>query len=246
LLKGAEVQEGFVEVVKGYPYLFANIMSLAVCLIASRMTPQGNMIIVSGLLSTPCFFLLAVPPWNEYWNPVRVGGWVLGVEDVLCSFDVGALAWLAAGAPFGLATSSRICHGGFFKRYAVLGSLTAGLFTLLWLVGLEAMTSLIATCFVVGAFLFALRRDLRFLALSGLIGFPILYSLIVSFYFRIWPDFAFQWKTHNFWGRAILGLPAGEVAWAVVFGFFWPLFVGHVCNVRLTGRLHLFGFVRQK
>lgn len=86
-----------IRVLGTYPYLFANVLWLGGLLLAVRSLPlasQRRLLVRLGLLMIPnCLFSLAN---GDYWNPTRVGGWVLGPEDVLFAFNVAAMGCLPA------------------------------------------------------------------------------------------------------------------------------------------------------
>jgi hypothetical protein len=217
---------------QSYPYLFTNIISLILCILVSTLLGrQGKIIILSGLLSTPPFFLSAAFE-VEYWNPVRLGGWVTGLEDALCSFDVGAMAWIPVALLFNRTMNIDIKWNRFCRNYSVLGILSLGFFVL-FILRFDALTSLLATYIVLITVLLLLHPHLWQISIVGGLGFSVLYVLIVKFYFLLWPDFVSQWKVNNFWGELIWGLPRGEIAYAFSFGFFWPLFIGYVFNISL-------------
>jgi len=58
------------------------------------LASHRRLIVRLGLIMIPnCLFSLAN---HDYWNPGRVGGWVLGPEDVLFTFNVAAMGCLPA------------------------------------------------------------------------------------------------------------------------------------------------------
>jgi len=78
-----------------------------------------------------------------------------------------------------------------------------------------------------------LRPDLWRLSATGGIGFSLIYCGILRTVFCIWPDFVSCWRS-TLRGVASVRSPPGEVAWAISFGLFWPLFSGFVFNLRLA------------
>lgn len=83
---------------KTHPYLIANLpVLLAVLMLARLARPRsyGRLSLLSGLICISTSVL--VPLYNKsYWNPVRLGGWPVGIEDVSFSIAVGAMVWLLA------------------------------------------------------------------------------------------------------------------------------------------------------
>ena len=228
---------GALSFVKGHPYLFTNVCSLIICLLTACLLGRpGRLIILGGLLSTPSFYLIALFE-NEYWNPVRIWGWVVGIEDVLCSFDVGAMALIPCACMFGRRLLWNEGRRTVLLRYFFLGALNSVLFLVLVFMGLGGMTSLVLTYLLMMAILQIVRWRLWPLSVAGLLGFTFIYYVIVRVYFWYWPDFINQWNFGSIWGRPVAGLPLGEIAWAGAFGFFWPLFVGYVLEARLIPQL---------
>jgi hypothetical protein len=189
----------------------------------------------SGLLNIPCFpFLVFLE--KEYWTQVRFGGWILGVEDVICSFWVAAAVWLVVALPLG---NQMLINGRiriFWFRYFIMSSLSAFLFLSFYFMGFGGMGSLILACLIVTAFLLLRIRKPWLIFFTGIILHPVFYSLEVKLFFWFWPDFITQWNMRTIWGSPILGIPLGETTWAVIFGAYWPLFMAYVFDLRLRPR----------
>jgi hypothetical protein len=216
------------EFLRAHPYLCTNTISIAFLLITgwfvlSRV--QWKMMVLCGLANTPCFpFLLFLE--NRYWSPVRLGGWALGIEDALCSFAVAAMAWFVVGLFFADRIPFRVSWKTLLMRYAMVATVSGLTFLLLSsLMGLSGMTALLLTCLILAAILFLVRKSLWPVVLVSLLGFPLFYLSVVKVYFLIWPEFIHQWNSAPPWGRTVLGIPLGEIAWSVVFSIYWPLFV---------------------
>jgi hypothetical protein len=190
---------------------------------------------LGGLASMPCFIFLIFFE-NEYWNPVRIGGWILGIEDMLISYSVGAMVWLALllfkNQKVIFENPDRQTH----KRYLVLAAFSVGSFLIFILIGLAKMTSIIMSYSIIGLLLFFRKKPLQKLAVRGIWRFPLFYLFLVKLFFVLWPDFVFQWNLTSFWGTPILGIPLGEYTWALSFGFYWPLFVGYLLDVKEVKR----------
>jgi predicted secreted hydrolase len=224
---------GLSTLVGAHPYLFANVLSLGICLGAAlALRPQGRLILTGGLLSLPCFYLLAFFD-DSYWNPVRIWDWRLGIEDALCAFDAGALALVPPALVLRNSLSWRRRSARTLRRFLLAGAAASALFLLLLSSGLGPMGALVASNLAMAVGLLCHRVRLWRLGLCGILGFPLLYCLIVRVYFLCWPGFITQWNPEGPWGSVLLGLPSGEIAWAVAFGGFWPLFVGYVLAVRV-------------
>ena len=173
------------EFFKTYPYLFTNLITTTFLLAAGWFAltrTHWKVMMISGLASSPAFLFLVFLE-NEYWNPVRVGGLVLGFEDFLCSFACGAMVWFVIGLFFGDRISFNLQGKKILKRYLALASLSVTFFLLLCLIKVPGMTSLILTCLIVGAILLLRQRSLWLPILTGFLVFPLFYLGVVKIYF---------------------------------------------------------------
>ena len=94
------------------------------------------------------------------------------------------------------------------------------------------MGSMILAQLMVAVLLLLLRPNFWQFSAAGGIGFPLFYCGIVRAAFWMWPEFVSCWKSTPPWGLLLFGIPLGEIAWAVGFGLFWPLFAGYVFELR--------------
>lgn len=170
---------------------------------------------------------------DSYWNPIRLGGWRFGIEDLFCLFYLGSLSSSAAFLPFlqNMCADFQICR--ILKRGAFWGSIGLCIFLFLWLSDLDPHTSVIAAYFAVLVFLLILRNDLWPITLSGFLIFGPAYCLWVNACLLIWPEFVLQWNLDAFWGTRIIGMPAGELAYGFALGACYPTGVAYCCNARL-------------
>jgi len=80
---------------KSYPYFNLSILLLFMVFIIFLFSSRNrSYILFSGILSVPFAFssLLFIP---EYWDPVRIMGTVISIEDVIFSFSTGCMAcWI--------------------------------------------------------------------------------------------------------------------------------------------------------
>lgn len=219
-----------------YPYFFANILLLIIVMLIGKIflnQHQFKLVFLGGMANTPCFLFLVFLE-GEYWNPVRLGGWKLGIEDALISFIVGALVWLSIL----ISKNQKIFYINpdlqTHKRYGLLAGFSVGFFLIFIFAGFQKMTSLILSISIIGLFLFFRQKKLRVLAVKGIWKFPVFYLILVKFLFFLWPGFLFQWNLSSLWGTPILGIPLGEYTWALAFGFYWPLFVGYLLEVEVV------------
>jgi hypothetical protein len=221
-----------------YPYLVSSISSAVLFSLASwRLLDrqQNKLVFLAGLTNLPSFIFVFLFE-GVYWMPVRIGGWNPGVEDALCSYAIGALAWLVvAFRSDPLIPDTTIGISGIVRRYSIVAVFSALIFFPLYFFGIDPMSAFAAMCFIVGGYFFIVLPQLRNTALKGLWRLPVIYLTIVKIYFLIWPDFIYQWNGAGFWGRPVFGIPFGEFAWAISFGFYWPIFIGYVFRLKREG-----------
>jgi hypothetical protein len=225
-----------IDFIKAYPYFFATFGGGLLVLVVGRIflpRQQWHIMVWSGLLNIPCFpFLVFLE--KEYWTQVRFGGWILGVEDVICSFWVAAMVWLVIALFLGnqMLIKGRIRI--FWLRYFLMAYLSGFLFLLFYFTGFGGMGSLFLACLIVTAFLLFRIRNPWLLFLTGIILHPVFYSLEVKLFFWVWPDFINRWNMRTIWGSPLLGIPLGETTWSVIFGAYWPLLMAYVFDLRLS------------
>jgi len=216
-----------------YPYLWSSIAVtvLAVILLAALARERLPML-VGGAVNAAlawCGFALQ----DEYWTPVRLGAGSTGVEDVLMAFACGVLAWAIASLFRPLPRQAYLWHP---QRLAIrlAGSITSALvvFFGLWFAGVSAMSVYIGGMAFATAALLIWRPGLWRLAVWGGAGFLAFWACFAWTTLQVWPDAISAWNTSSPWGRAIAGIPRGELAWALAFGTAWPLYTAFVLDVR--------------
>ena len=223
------------DLIKSRPYLAANILYLIWLVIGLFLVvpPKQRMIvIVSGLISLPCFPFLVLFE-NNYWVQNRLGGWVLGIEDAICSFAVAAMVWLVISILFRNRISSEILTRGAFNRYISSAGISVFIFMMLFSVEFLPMTALVLCNLIVWLVLVLLRRDLLLFSLSGMIAYGIVHFFLMKSCFLFIPDFILTWNSQNLWGTPVFGVPLGEITWAMFYGAFWSLFMAHSFGIRL-------------
>jgi hypothetical protein len=218
-----------------YPYLFSDVLWLIGLLLVVRSLPVAahrRLLVRVSLLMLPNFlFSLA---HHDYWNPVRVGGWALGPEDVLFVFNVAAMGCLSAVLLYRhklTVAEQPVPHIG---RLLAVGVPAQCAFLVLLSLGRSSMASTILAQLMAMVSLLLLRPDLWRFSAAGGIGFSLIYCGILKTVFWSWPEFVSCWRSTPPWGLLLFGIPLGEVAWAVSFGLFWPLFAGFVFDLRLS------------
>src|SRR5690606_28844822 len=76
--------------------------------------------------------------------------------------------------------------------------------------------------------LLAWKRS-RFVAgsLLGMLGFTLVYALLIRLSFLIWPHFANAWRNAEVHSGWLFEVPMFEIYWALGFGLVWPLMAIH-------------------
>ena len=218
-----------------YPYFFSGVLFLSGVLLMVRALPVAShrrLLVRSGLILLPNFpFSLA---HYDYWNPTRVGGWVVGPEDMLFAFNVGAAGCLAAVLLYRrklIVAEQPVPRPG---RVLAIGIPVLCAFLILLSMGRSSIASAILALLMAVVPLLGLRPDLWRFSATGGIGFLLIYCGIVKAVFWIWPEFVSCWNSVLPWGLLLFGIPLGDIVWAASFGLFWPLFAGYVFDLRLS------------
>jgi hypothetical protein len=186
--------------------------------------------VISGVLLVPLFPLAVIFNVN-YWNPVRFGGGVFGVEDILFAFTAGSITWAIAILPLRRSFATQLRIIVIVKRTVLIHLVSAAVFFTLWTIGVHSLTSHIIQQLALAIFLLLLRGKLWPIGITGSLGCVIGYGILISIFFLIWPEFSSQWNQTSAWTISLLGLPLGEIIWAASFGMGWPLCVAYVCDV---------------
>ncbi len=217
-----------------YPYLFANLpvaLLLLTVLAIKRRNPLFRMALISGITGVPC--TLAVLREQEYWRPPRLGGVPWGLEDAVFFFAAGAAAWLCATwGRRDLTVPEKLWRPMAVWRLLGCGVVTGSLSLCLLVRGADYMSSLLLPLIPLVGLLVILRPRLRRLALVGPAIFVPIYIAMVNLQFALWPRYILCWNRESPWARIVLGIPAGEIAWAVLFSAAWPLAMAFVFDVR--------------
>jgi hypothetical protein len=216
-----------------YPYLWASIFSLvALFLPLFLIMPRElrSSLLKIGILNT-AFFPFSMFLEDSYWQPVRFGGWRLGIEDVVISFTLGALVWGLAIWP--LRDRIQLCTGiSTIPRRLPRPLMYLIPFFVLHFVGLSGMASYLAVLLLASIAELLLRPSMWPFALYGSIIFVPLYFLFVTLTFVVWPDALSQWNPAPPWGQHFFGVPVGELVWAILFGAALPLMAAYILNAK--------------
>ena len=193
-------------------------------------TRHRTTILWSAVFSAPTSFytFLFVP---EYWKPVRLGNAIVAIEDMLFSFSTGGIVWFLAVQLVGSKYTVRPDIRRTVPRYLTL--VVFGF--ILWVtreLRLGVMYEALIGMVFLGIVLIIRRPSLWRLPLGGCFGFAIFYALGLFVFLQFFPHFGGQWNHESLWNARFLGLPLEELAWAVAFGFVWPLAMAYVFDAR--------------
>ena len=215
-----------------YPYFFASLLGLAFVLVGyATAKGQRQAMLLAGLGLVP-LAPLAILHEDTYWSPVRLNGGQLGVEDVLFLFQTGAMSWLLAAAITRRKIHFNVAVITMIRRHSLLAGLGVTLVLILFFWGLDIMTSSLLA--IVGVALTVLTRQphLWRLVPAGMLGYSLFYFFSIKICFWIWPDFVTYWNSGNDGLHFFYGVPAGELAFAIVVGATYPVCLGYGLDAR--------------
>jgi hypothetical protein len=213
-----------------YPYaVTSGILSFIAAGLLLLKKDQRRPLILSGLLSLPCSLttFYFVP---EYWQPVRLFGFTLGIEDTLFSFSTGTIAWFPAAMVYSPKLPDTALTS-VLPRYLWIAVVATAVMLITRSLSLPVMLQAIIGISVMGLLL-ALRkpRSLPIALFTG-ICFALSYTLLLAALFILFPGFFTQWTHANLSGTLILGVPVEEIVWAFFFGSCWVIAMNNVFNV---------------
>jgi hypothetical protein len=217
-----------------YPYLLTVLIFLSLLLTGMHFLPaQRRSILLSAGLGAPCS-LLALFVVPEYWKPKLIVALPVGLEDFLFSFVTGGISWLLFCAfrrisPEECANASP--RAGRYVSCILSGAL---FFEGMRMAGFGYTGSIWISMYLFGGLFLFLKRPYGRAALGSSIAFAAVYALLLKGAIILWPE------TLGYWGadaaaRQICGLPWMEIAWALGYGFTWPLFMAWVFDLDPEG-----------
>lgn len=212
-----------------YPYLVGNLVTLAAVAAycaRTRWRAHARCAVLAGAMAIPCA-PLAVIHQPGYWSPVRVMPWPWGIEDVVFTAGVGALAWLLAAWPWRQRLPGQAAAGAVWRGASVLAVGVVLTAVLQW-GGIGGLVNTLVAAFLLWLALAIWRPALLRLAVGGVLLFTPVYLAVVAVHLWAWPDYILQWNATNPIARPMLGLPTGELLWALAFGAAWPAAVAVV------------------
>jgi len=215
-----------------YPYFGWSISLFLISLLLIYLFPrQRRFMILSGIFSVP-FALFSVVFIPEYWNPEKIGGLIIGIEDILFSYATGCIVWIIASLISKLNFNFNFRLSSVLKRYFLVTCSGIFLGLLLWTSNMYIMTATIIVITIVGVVLLVYYKKLWFFLLSGALGFTIFYMVSIYLILSFWPRFIFQWSSGCLSGIVVFEIPLEEIIWAFVFGAVWPIFFVFIADLK--------------
>jgi hypothetical protein len=221
-------------------YLWWQIVSVLVGVLCLAAFPRHRFIaMLSGLCSIPLCFFDTPFIISEYWDPPRLLGKWLSVEGFLFLFGNGIFVWLAAAIPLGSMIDYKFDPPTFCRRYIACFAAAITAFVGLWrgglaFVDLPAMDASLIAAVILAAFILGRRLDAWPFAVTGSIGFAIIYAVQLYAVSYLVPDLADSWPITVRKGILVFGLfPFEEMVWAFLWGGVHPLALAYICNVYL-------------
>jgi hypothetical protein len=207
---------------------------------------ERKRILISAFLSIPaaCTTVLFVP---EYWKPIRITQFPVGIEDAIFSFATGGIVWIIVSFSVGRNYSYNISLSTVIKRYLALVALRSLIYILFRPMKWEAMTEALVGIIIVGLILLVKFRLKSWrIAAAGSLLFTLYYSIITGFFLTLFPHMRLYWNSNNLWGISVLIVPLGEIVWALGYGAVWPLAMAYVFDLNISKKdLETVSFVSQ-
>lgn len=219
-----------------YPYLFAQLPTVALILagFVAMRTARG-MMLLSGLAFAPValsgFF------FGDYWRPNRLGGGLVGLEDILFCFTSGALAWLTAILPLRGKVETNFDLSVFFKRGLAAIGFCVIAYVPFAIGGVGVMMTTLLVMAAALAFLLVLDRDHWPLSFNAAALCTLYYWLVLIGGSTLFgSDFTSMWDGHEQWGPRLFDVPVEEYMWSLVFPATYALFIAWAVDARLSSR----------
>lgn len=198
---------------------------------------EREKILISAILSMPaaCTAVLFVP---EYWKPIRITQYSVGIEDIIFSFATGGIVWIFVSFSVGRNFSYNMALSTLIKRYLALVALGVFFIYILnrstkWGVMAEALVGII----IIGLILLMRFRFKSWrIALAGSLLFTLYYSIIMGISLKLFPHMILFWNNNNLWGLSVFNVPLEEIVWAFGYGAVWPLAMAYVFNLNISER----------
>ncbi|HQL01378.1 MAG TPA: hypothetical protein PK090_11440 [Smithellaceae bacterium] len=220
-----------------YGYILSSAIYLTITLVLGRLTLQPvhfRLMIYAGALNATsgvfCYFLE-----EHYWMPKRVGGMIMGVEDILIAAVVGMIPWFLVAVIWQKRLTVHFQWRASCRRIACIMPMVYLAYLMGIYIQIDPMSLLLIICAILAAGLLILRTDAWPLAATGFVTFGPAWFLIVWATFYLLPGFVHQWNLDGTWGTPLCGVPLGEIVWALIFGALLPVLVSFTFDVRIAG-----------
>ena len=216
-----------------YPYLCmtaAGALATTIMVVLSRK--QGKMILLSASAGLPP--AVFAPAFEGcYWNPKRLLGGGIGIEDFLCGFMVAGVLW------WGICRVPRFRNrdadpGRFWKRYLVISAPAITASYAAYFADMDGLTLALIGPLIVILLLAYLDLSLWRYSVAGLVIFLVFWWANLKLHFLLWPQFPGEWNQAVWFGRTFAGVPLGELIWAAAFGLCWPALMAWCMGVTFT------------
>ena len=205
-----------------YPYLSTELIGLPGLALAFIIARTWRLeMLFAGMVLVP-FSSLALLHQPDFWNPKRLGGMSLGVEDALYLFQSGAFAFLGARLVRAEGGLRRLTERVVWNRLAIVTSLGAAALAAARSAGLSMFDATVVTMVAVTLAIVAIRPKLTIAGLAGALCYGSYHYANLRIGLALWPDFANAWSP-GYWAEPMLGVPRGELAFALALGAAHPL-----------------------
>ena len=211
------------DLLDAYPYLFMSIMLFIVFLFLFRISRSLRPLLFLGGAASALYSFTSPIFVPAYWEPVRLGHYFVGLEDMVFSFANGGIACFFAIWPFRNRIKIHYSPGSVFLKYLFWTAFGAFFSYLMKFTGSSVMFCFLFAMLITGAALIFKRSGYWQLSFSGGPPFTILYMGIIFITGLLFPSFHTQWTHENLWGIRLLGFPIEEFIWAFGFGAVFPL-----------------------
>jgi hypothetical protein len=219
-----------------YPYLCCSLLLFAIFMLFFSLGKPFRKVMLLGGLASAMYSLSAVFFVPEYWQPVLVLKFPVGLEDMLFSFANGGIVMFISLSVVRGRMSLNFTAGNLLIKYLLCSNLGALLCWFTYRAGIPVMTSCLVAMPVVGLTLLVKNRRHWPLSVMGALGFTLLYMVVTALLSLRFPDFHRQWTMENLLGVLFLGFPVEEYFWAFGFGAVFPLIVAYSLGITVAPR----------
>lgn len=219
-----------------HPYLLSAFLGLPAVVLGFIFTCKlRRMMLWSGLLMA-LFSPLSVLSQKEYWTPIRLGRGPFGIEDVMVSFSLGSLIFLAGAGPVYARIKIEIRLPNFLRRFLLVVLMGTAVFSLIFLLGAGSMLSSILTYWILTVVLLLINRNLWWACFRGAFIYSAYYCAVLYTTALIAPRFFGMWDGYAIWGPRLLGLPVEDIIWVLSLTVCYLLIVLHASKAVIFQR----------